>query len=99
MTKDTRIFATSKGAVNSNNEPVIHIEDEPKTTFKGKFKVTKHRNPRRYLRPVYVLLLFIEWLADMVTQIIQIVHNSIKDITLALETYINESNSPPTETD
>jgi hypothetical protein len=51
-------------------------------------------NPRRFLRPVHVLLLFIEWAAVMVTNVAETVTNSIKDLTLALESYINADPKP-----
>jgi hypothetical protein len=55
---------------------------------------TARRNPRRFLRPLHVLLLFIEWVAVMVTNVAETVTNSIKDLTLALESYINADPKP-----
>lgn len=48
---------------------------------------------KKLLYAVYIPLLVAEWFLDMFTKIWQIIHNSVKDITLALEIYINEPNS------
>lgn len=45
---------------------------------------------KKTLYPVYVILLIIEWFLDMWVKIWQVLHNSVKELTLALENYINE---------
>lgn len=45
---------------------------------------------KKLLYIFYLPLLLTEWFADLIHKICVAVHESIKDITLALENYINE---------
>lgn len=45
---------------------------------------------KKLLYIFYLPLLLIEWIIDLFHKIFTAVHESIKDITLALEKYINE---------
>lgn len=59
-------------------------------------KSTIKRNPRRYLRLLLILLLFIEWACDTIGKMWSAFHNGVKDVTLAIETYINEPDNTET---
>ncbi|MBL7738504.1 MAG: hypothetical protein JNK14_04745 [Chitinophagaceae bacterium] len=45
---------------------------------------------KKLLYILYIPLLIIEWFLDMWVKIWQVLHNSVKELTLALENYINE---------
>ena len=49
---------------------------------------------RKLLYIFYIPLLLIEWTADLAAKIVTVFHKSTEDITLALETYINEPIKP-----
>lgn len=53
---------------------------------------------KRLLYIPLIILLLIEWFADLFTQIMKIIHNSIEVLTLSLQTYINEPSGTPTST-
>lgn len=43
---------------------------------------------------LYLPLLLLEWLIDMLVQIVRVVHKSIETLTLALQKYIHEPDKP-----
>lgn len=43
-----------------------------------------------------VILLLIEWAADIALQMVKVLHNSIEVLTLSLQTYINEPSGKAT---
>lgn len=45
---------------------------------------------KKTLYLLYIPMLIIEWFLDMLVKIWQVLHNSVKELTLALENYINE---------
>lgn len=48
---------------------------------------------RKTLYIFYVPLLITEWLVDMITKIWQVIHTSVKEITLFIEKLIHEPDS------
>lgn len=64
----------------------------PLTVIPGEIKSPNQWRKLTY--PVYILLLIIEWVIDLVHKICGVVHTSTEDITLALESYINEPIKP-----
>ena len=56
---------------------------------------------KKLLYIIYIPLLLIEWAADMLAQLVKVVHNSIETLTLVLQNKINEpfSEEPATEKD
>lgn len=54
----------------------------------------RKRNPRRYWRPLLIVMLLIEWVVDLVREIITVIHNSVKVLTLTLKSYIDEHTRP-----
>lgn len=53
-----------------------------------------NRNPRRFWRPLLIVMLLIEWVVDLVREIITVIHNSVKVLTLTLKSYIDEHTRP-----
>jgi hypothetical protein len=45
---------------------------------------------RKSLYIPYILLLIIEWLIDMIVEIIKVIHKSFETMALATQKYINE---------
>lgn len=95
--EDARQFATGKihKPMNGKGETIVPIEDV-KALWKVKPEPIIKRNPRRFLRPLLILLLFIEWLADTVVKIVTVIHTAFIDISLALENYTNEPDNKET---
>lgn len=91
---DDRIFATKNQKPMNAEGKTVHIEDSPRLTMKGVIIIK--RNRRRHLRPLLILLLFIEWTCDTAGKIWSAFHNGVKDVTLAIETYINEPDNTET---
>lgn len=56
--------------------------------------IGRKRNPRRFWRPLLILMLLIEWAVDMVREIVTVIHNSIKVLTLTLKSYLDEPTGP-----
>lgn len=54
----------------------------------------RNRSPRRFWRPLLILMLLIEWLVDLVREIVTVIHNSIKVLTLTLKSYLDEPTGP-----
>ncbi len=50
---------------------------------------------RKALYTFIVPLLILEWTLDTFTKIWVVFHNSVKELTLALQHYVDESNSKP----
>lgn len=46
---------------------------------------------KKLLYVFYVPLLIAEWFVDLICKIVNIAHDSLKTLTLALESYIHES--------
>ena len=87
----TRQFATSKfdKPANDKGETI---------TFVAPLKTTKpiiKRNPRRWLVPVLVICLILQWLSVMIFNLVEVICGSIKELTLSLESFINNANSEP----
>lgn len=94
--KDERVFATkhmNKPKDIKGNDLVL-IEDTPNRVFKGKI-IYKKRNYRKLLYIFYIPLLLIDWIVTLLSNIMEIVCNSIKTLALSLETYINNDRKPP----
>lgn len=53
-----------------------------------------NRSPRRFWRPLLILMLLIEWAVDLVREIVTVIHNSIKVLTLTLKSYLDEPTGP-----
>lgn len=51
---------------------------------------------KKLLYIIYVPLLLLEWVIDLIGKIWLILHNSVKDLTLATENIINEPDSAET---
>lgn len=47
----------------------------------------------------YVPLILAEWLLDTISKMFQVLHDSIKTLTLVVESYINESTGKATGTE
>lgn len=54
----------------------------------------KNRSPRRFWRPLLILMLLVEWAVDLVREIVTVAHNSIKVLTLTLKSYLDEPTGP-----
>ena len=54
---------------------------------------------RKSLYVVYIPLLILEWTVDMLAKMVNIFHDSIKTLTLAVENIINEPTKPTDSAD
>lgn len=70
-------------------EPIINAEAELAVV-----RSLRNRSPRRFWRPLLVIMLLIEWGVDMVREIVTVIHNSIKVLTLTLKSYLDEPTGP-----
>lgn len=95
---DERVFATKhmNKPMNEKGDLVI-IEDSPNKVFKGSFIVKAKPSYRKLLYVFHIPLLLIDWIVTLLSNIMEIVTNSIKELTLGLESFINHADSKPSE--
>jgi len=49
---------------------------------------------KKILYIIYIPLLLLEWFVDLIHKMVAAIHESVKDITLSIEKYINEPIKP-----
>lgn len=97
--KDDRKFATAK-----MNKPMtaegLKIEIDVSQAMRAVKKLkraTAKRNFRKLLYIIYIPLLILDWIVTLLANIMELICNSIKELALHLETYINNANKFPSE--
>lgn len=70
------------------------VESILRVTAKGLDFKPVNRSPRRFWRPLLILMLLVEWAVDLVREIVTVAHNSIKVLTLTLKSYLDEPTGP-----
>jgi hypothetical protein len=95
---DERKFATAKMNKPMNLSGDIIAITGTKTN-NGQYKIQPAKkdnrfNFRLFLYIIYIPLLLIDWTATLLTNITELTANSIKELTLNLESYINANTKP-----
>jgi len=95
---DDRKFATAK-----MNKPMNQAgEIIPFTLKEVKEIIHKNDKPRNYRKlfyPFLILLLILDWVFTLLSNLVEIITNSIKELALSLETFIINANTKPPESE
>lgn len=95
---DDRKFATAKmNKPKDSAGEVILLAKRFDRVIESSEQFKKKYNFRKLLYIVYIPLLIIDWIVTLLANIIELICNSIKEVALHLETYINNADSKSSE--
>lgn len=95
---DDRKFATAKmnkpKDSQGNSIGFVSLDD---STVKYRYTTNSKLSFRKLLYAFYIPLLLIDWTSTLLSNLLEIITNSIKELTLGLELFINNADSKPSE--